>query len=162
MRGFLACLIGLIANPVFACAELVQSCTFNGGKKEMVVCLEGSDVTYRFGPSGGTPELALRVPITDADYTPWPGVGRAIWEGMVFYNGDYSYEVSAAFERMFNDSDEPEPTRGGILIMQGETVVAELTCDVGSVDWAYGDGGLWAAKTRAGQCWKDFSWVACN
>ena len=142
------------------------SCTFSNGGKAVDVCVEGDNMTYRFGPVGKAPDLALSVPVVDADYTPWPGIGRAIWETVTFQSGKTSYVVAGVIDRTFSDEENngAEPAISGLInVVEGEETLATLDCDAGSVVFAYG-GSIYDAKTAAGQCYNldEQQWESCQ
>ena len=156
---WLASVLVISAAQASACDIPLMGCTFEGGAKTLKVCLGETDVSYSFGPTGGTPDLFLSEPITSIDYTTWPGVGSAIWETITFYNDGYSYEVLAGFER---NPEDPQHF-GGITVRQGEEEIASLTCDPDSSDFGW-DVALFEAKEAAGLCWdygRDARWKAC-
>jgi len=151
-------------TAAFACDEVVHSCTFKQGATQVQVCLNPQTVTYDYGPTGGTPDLSLAVTIADAEYTPWPGVGNAIFEGVTFRNGAFSYEVFGGSPKL-DENDELGPLFGGIIISENNETIARLSCDEGSVVWAgYGTDGIYGAKTAAGQCWdsRNRAWELCE
>jgi len=164
-------ILGLFAaGPAFACDDIIHSCTFNGGVKTVMVCLKADTVTYDYGPTGGTPELSLEVAIRDVDYVPWSGSGRSISEAIVFHNQGYHYEVYSGANKP-DETGEIGPLFGGLVVSQGshgdakDTLLARLTCDVGSVKWGgFGTGGIYGAKTAAGQCYdpREQVWGACE
>lgn len=138
-----------------ACPETtILSCPI--GKKQLEVCLTGPTATYSFGPRG-RPELVLSDRIETLDYTPWNGIGRAIWETVVFHNGPVSYEVWASIDRM----DRNAAYEGGVSVLKNGNQVALLRCNPGSriTDFA----PLSDAKAQAGLCWDMdvTTWVAC-
>ena len=160
----------IIATPINAFAECATpqdtflSCTFSQGRKAVDVCVEGDMLTYRFGAVGKTPDLVMSVPVVNADYTPWPGVSRSIWETVAFLNRGVRYEVTGSIDRNYYENDEVQiEDRGMIEVIKGEQTLATLECDAGSVEFAYG-GSIYDAKTAAGQCW-DFEglrWGTCK
>lgn len=158
-RGLWSVAVVCCGSAAAACDQNIASCTFNAGAKTLNVCLSGNTATYAFGSANGAPELALKAPLASLDYTPWPGVGRTIFETVTFYNADYSYEVFAGAERV----PDADPPFGGILVRQGDTEVAALDCDAGSMLW---DGAttITKAKRAIGQCWDyaDFRWRSCG
>jgi len=161
----LAIIASMSPTVSLACGELIQSCTFNDGAKTVTVCLEPNDVTYAFGQTGGVPELALDVPIVDVDYVPWPGVGNSIWESIRFYNGEATYVVTAGFQKLQEDQDEPDPPFGAVEVYINNELAADLVCDAGSVEWAgFGTDGIYGAKTEAGQCYDhgEGEWITCE
>lgn len=138
--------LALLALPAHAACQGQQVFACDIGSKSVEVCLTPTDLTYSYGPTDA-PELSLTAPITEAAYTPWPGVGSSIWETVAFQNEGVTYEVWFNADRM---TDE-HPITGGVRVMQGDATVAELACAKDSVrsglDLIYG------AKEAAGQCW---------
>lgn len=132
-------------------------CTFNGAKKTIDVCLQGEVVVYHFGSTDRAPDLLMARREIGVEMTPWNGIGRSIWEEITFYNGAYSYNLSYAIDRNI----ESAPVDGRLIVGEGDSEVAELICDTGSVTEAnfY---PLFEAKEAAGQryCQETFSWGA--
>lgn len=153
----LAVLASPAASPIWAaCQEdLVFSCPI--GKKVVEVCSFRGELTYTFGREG-SPELALSEPLETVAYTPWPGIGRAIWDSVAFQNEGVTYEVWTSFDRM----DETAVLEGGVNVMQGDKTLASLTCDKGSV--ANGLDVIGDLKAGVGQCWspETQAWGRCN
>ncbi len=137
--------------------DVFMSCQIEGRQTVLSVCLGPELATYSYGPKGGPAELTLSEPLTSLEYTPWPGVGRAIWEEVAFTNGPYRYTVSAGFDRMFGDeteADHPTPYFGGVIVQRDDAVLAELTCDRRLTNFgAFGGDPIYEAKTAAGQEW---------
>ncbi|MBE2278345.1 MAG: hypothetical protein IAE87_18850 [Rhodobacteraceae bacterium] len=135
----------LPAVALAACpGEVLLSCPI--GRKHLELCLTPEAVLYSFGPKGN-PELKLAVPVTEAAYQPWPGVGRTIWDSVQLFNGGITYEVWTSIDR-----DDPAALwEGGINVLKGEALQAELTCAAGSVTNDLT--AIFAAKEAAGQCW---------
>jgi hypothetical protein len=152
-----ALLLILLAAPAHATCqeEEIFSCPI--GKKVVEVCAFRGEVTYSFGREG-SPEIILYEPLETVAYTPWPGIGRAIWDMVAFENEGVTYEVWSSFDRL----DENAVLEGGVNVLQGDETLATLTCDKGSVKW--GLDRIGDLKTGIGQCW-DFegqAWGACN
>lgn len=145
-------LLGLGASPAaagcFGAGEPMFHCTFKSGKTAVNICLQDDVVTYAYGPRGGAPELLLARPADRVFMRPWPGIGRSIWEEFAIANGDYAYVVSYSHDKMAPDA----PTEGYLSVLQGSRIIADLSCDMGSVRSSdfY---GLFLAKEAAGQCW---------
>ena len=131
-------------------SETLVSCTFKNGAKQLDTCLIGNQALYRYGPSGGQPELDLAAHVRDVGMIPWPGIGRSIWEAVIFRNADISYEVSYSIDR----DPENSEMQGGITVMKGDKMLAVLECDPGSVVSGGYSLPLFEAKERAGQCWR--------
>ena len=151
-----------------ACQEneaLFFSCSFAGGK-EVRVCNTDQYARYDFGVSGRVPELSLSVPIVDVHLTPWPGVGRTIWEEVRFDNEGYSYVVLGAIHRDYPEDENADiiiTRSGGINVLKGEDSVATMSCLEDSIEFPWDD-RIYAAKIEAGQCYDDreFSWSDCT
>lgn len=152
-------LLALAAPAQAACpnGSEIFSCTIDG--KPLQLCHWKGALIYNFGPVD-KPELSLAEPLQTITFTPWPGIGGSIWETVAFPNQGYTYEVWTSIDR------DPEVTtglQGGINVLQGDALVAQLTCDPGtpsqSLDVIYG------LKESIGQCW-DFdtqAWTtACD
>ena len=131
-------------------------CTFNGGSKTVDVCLQGDVALYSFGATDRSPDLLLARNAIGVEMTPWNGVGRSIWEEITFYNNAYSYNLSYAIDR----NNENAHVEGRLIVGEGDSEVAELICDTGSVSEAdfY---PLFEAKELSGQqyCPETFSWA---
>ena len=149
-----ALILALLPLPAFAqCPGGTEVFSCPAGKKIIEVCTLNGAVTYSYGPKG-KPDLSLSVPLQDADYTPWPGVGRAIWDSMAFHNEGYTYEVWASYDKL----DQNAVWEGGVNVLKGEALQAQVSCNKGSVA---GDlSGLINAKEAIGQCWNtnSFAW----
>ncbi len=163
---FLALLTALASSAASAFAACpagqtpVFRCTFKAGQKFVDVCQSDSRVTYAYGKTGQSPELQLSVLLRDLKYTPWNGIGRAIYEQIVFRNKDVSYVVWSAFER---NPELANPLSAGIVVEdQNEKVLAELQCDQGSID--SGIDGLYQAMEDQNMCWsfEAFEWQGCK
>lgn len=151
-----------MAGPAIALCtnaeKVVFSCTIKGGAKALDVCHQYGEARYRYGPTGGAPELELREWIGDLEYYPWPGVGSSIYEEVGFYNGDVRYAVWSSVER---NPEVNYPISGGVTVTNGDRTLADLRCDVGSVTTRID--GLFEQKEIEGFCW-DFDgriWRLC-
>lgn len=150
----------LLPLPAFAdCAGGAQVFTCRIGAKSLELCHQGDDLTYAFGPAG-TPDLTITESLTTVNFTPWPGVGSAIWESVIFLNADYAYEVWTSQDR----SPEAEGViDGGVNVLNGEELVAELVCDPGTASQPLE--GIWDLKESVGLCWEfsSYAWkTACD
>lgn len=144
----LALFLALLPLPAAAACQNdteVFSCSI--GAKRVQICHWKGALIYSFG-SEGMPELSIAEPLETVAYTPWPGVGSAIWETVTFPNSGYAYEVWTSAER------DPEATtglQGGVNVMQGDSIVAQLTCDPGTASNSLD--AIYALKESIGQCW---------
>ncbi|MFM7333601.1 MAG: hypothetical protein ACKO1H_04180, partial [Tabrizicola sp.] len=141
-----ALLLILLAAPAHATCQGDEAFSCPIGKKTLDVCYWKGMLTYRFGPEG-KPELTISEPLETVDYTPWPGIGRAIWDMVAFQNEGVTYEVWTSFDKM----DENAVMEGGVNVVQDDTLLATLTCDKGSV--AAGLDRISDLKAGIGQCW---------
>lgn len=147
MRAF-CLLLTLLAAPAMAdCPNEseVFACEING--KPLQICHWKGALIYNFGPRA-KPELSIAEPLETVAFTPWPGVGRYMWETVDFRNGRFTYRVYTSVER------GPEATTGltgAVTVFEWETEIAYLECDAGtpttSLDVLYG------LKQSIGQCW---------
>lgn len=154
MRTAPVLLLTLLPLPAFAdCAGGEEVFTCQIGAESLEICHQGTDLTYAFG-SEGTPDLALTESLTTVNFTPWPGVGSAIWESVAFVNDDYAYEVWTSQDR---NGDENAPLDAGINILNGEELVAELRCDPGTASQPLE--GIWDLKESVGLCWEFSSYA---
>lgn len=128
---------------------VLVSCPMANGTKYLETCLMEDRVLYAF--TGGVAENAfvLDRPVTEVDMTPWPGIGRTIWEDFTFTNGDYAYQVHYGFDRLSEESE----MFGGVTVKKGEVEIATLSCDPGTVNSAGFGLPLFDAKEAAGQLW---------
>ena len=157
--------LGTTAAANAACGPDQQtfvSCQIADRGTILAVCFDAQMASYSYGPAG-QPELTLQEPVFTLDYTPWPGVGGAIWEEVTFYNGPYSYTVLGGFDRPMDDADMEnlaERQFGGVVVRKNGTTLVELTCEPATVDYAWGE-GLWDAKQDAGLSWNTYEriWV---
>lgn len=141
---------------------LLFSCEMGEGRS-LRVTLTDSTATYAFRHP--TNSLTLTRDVRDVHLTPWPGIGRTIWEEIVFQNAGYSYLVHASIERIYPEDENEEietNVSGGIIVSRSETQIAELSCQTGSVDFPWGT-ELFDAKVAAGQCYRreENLWAAC-
>lgn len=175
MRAILLPLLslGLCPPAMAACPPTFNgflSCTFADGRQYLDVCADAHTVTYAFGYAGRPADLALSVPIEQADFEPWPGIGFNIYEIMTFSNANISYVVTAGTTRPTAGSDGNDTEIfGEIEIIANRDdlnqsgYIATLICDEGSSSYTFG-GSIHEAKTAAGQCWdyQQKTWGICN
>ena len=152
-----ALLLALLATPASATCQGDEAFSCQIGKKTLEVCYWKGALIYSYGREG-KPELTIAEPLETAAYTPWPGIGRAIWDTVSFQNEGTTYEVWTSFDKM----DENAVLEGGVYVMEGETMLASPTCDRGSV--AHGLDTISFMKAGIGQCWEPEtqSWGNCN
>lgn len=145
--------------------EAFASCEIAGRNTEVFVCFDENQATYRYGAVGQSPDLELSVPIREVDFRPWSGVGKSIVESIVFYNLGHSYAVYAGFDRPFSEEEMQREERhfGGLEVTRDDELLAELECVPKSVSYGFG-GGIYDAKTTAGQRWDEVSrsWGGCR
>jgi hypothetical protein len=147
----------LAATPASAACQGDEAFSCQIGQKTLELCYWKGMLTYSYGRDG-KPELTLTEPLETVAYTPWPGIGRTIWDTVAFRNAGVTYEVWTSFDKM----DENAILEGGVYVMEGETMLASPTCDRGSV--AHGLDTISFMKAGIGQCWapETQSWGSCN
>ena len=135
--------------------QTFMACGIAGRGDRLGVCFDADTVFYRYGPADGPAELELSVGIESVAYTPWPGIGRAIWESVSFANADYTYEAFAGFDRMLADeaNDGMDVAAfGGVHVLRNDEIIATRTCAGDSVAFGW-DSALFEAKSALGQSW---------
>lgn len=157
MRVMSLILMASFGSPASAqCGGVLEpflTCEIGVKRKALSVCYNDDIVTYRFGPAD-RPELVLTETVATIDFTPWPGVGRSIWEEVRFHNGDYTYTVYAGFDRMFGDEKDTDIENrffGSVTVTRNGQTLAELSCNPDTVDAPWS--GLFDAKIAAGLTW---------
>jgi hypothetical protein len=131
------------------------------GKRTLQVCETDGHLTYAFGPAK-SPELSLSVDIATADFTPWPGIGRTMWNELAFHNDGVTYQVWSALEKQLEEG-QPDPVpQGGVNVTRGDAALASLTCDEGTVT-SFLD-TIYDMKAGIGQCYDHatLTWQSCN
>lgn len=154
MKRQLALIIAMSAPEVASAdcgegGELLISCTFREGAKTVTTCLKDDLASYTFGPTAGEPELTMERHVRDAAMKPWEGFGRWISEGFTFANGEYRYHLRYAIDKLSED----HIVEGDLWVGKGETRLAELICDPGSVETSGYPLPLYDAKIAKGQEW---------
>lgn len=141
-----ALFLALLAAPASAAcqADAVFSCTI--GQKTLQVCHWKGALIYGFGRDG-RPELTIAEPLETVAFTPWPGIGRAIWDSLAFSNDGITYEVTTSVDRM----DEAAQLEGGVNVIEGEAHLASLACDPGTPSQSLDV--IYELKSEIGQCW---------
>ncbi len=162
----LAFLFVVVGVPAWATCgtdeQTYLSCKIENSRKVLSICLNDDAATYRFGIDRRPAELSITEPMATFRYVPWNGLGRSIWEVVEFYNGAYTYEIEAGFDRMFDDQAELDfPLFGSVRVTRDEQTVVTLECDRTTVDYNW-DTLIWEAKRRLGLEWDDqaIDWVA--
>lgn len=150
-------LVALIATPASAACQGDEAFSCTIGPKTLEVCYWKGALIYSYGRAG-KPELTIDEPLETAAYTPWPGIGRAIWDSVAFQNAGVTYEVWTSFDRL----DEKAILEGGVNVLQGNATLASLTCDKGSV--AHNLDPIFDLKSGIGQCWNSEArvWGVCD
>lgn len=154
----LTCLGTAAHAACFGTGTPMFTCTFNSGAKQVNVCLQDAVALYSFGPTQGAPELLMGREAARVELRPWNGIGRSIWEEVRFSSGAFSYTLSYALDRA-PDGALPD---GRLIVTRGESEVAELICDAGSVD-IHDFYPLFEAKEASGQCYdlQSGAWRNC-
>lgn len=149
MKYLLAGFLTLCAVSVRAETHVdtpIFECQMRGGAKVLSVGYNAPFVFYSFG-SPDQAELVIKVPVTELEVRPWNGIGRYLFEGATFENDGHGYVVHHALDRLTQNA----ALEGGVIVMKGDAVLADLACDAGTVQ-----GGMFAfadLKDLGGQCW---------
>ena len=153
----LVVLLAFLSLPAAAdCINDSQIFSCQVGAKTLEICHWKGDLIYTFGPDA-KPDLTIAEPLETAQFTPWPGVGSAIWEMIAFTNDGHTYEVYTSVER---DPGADQTLQGGVSVVKDDTQVAELACDPGTASNSLDV--IWDLKESIGQCWdfETISWQA--
>ena len=148
----------LSASPMYAACPLETdtflSCTIANRHHGLDVCIDGDQVSYAYGLPKQPPELSLVSEIATLEYQPWPGVGRSIWEEVTFHNGNYSYTVSAGFDRTATEGVTIPPSAyfGGVVVHRAGDELTSLMCQRETVVFPWTE-ALGQGKHRAGLRW---------
>lgn len=149
----LACAPGIAAAD---CAgTTLVSCATAKSPKRIELCLIGDDLRYRFGAPGRV-ELELIRDVAAVSYTPWPGIGRVMWEELSLENAGITYQFSSYAEKMMEDGTEADLSLGtDLTVLRGETQLAQISCDPAQVSDLYPVG---VALRARGYCLGDDGW----
>lgn len=152
-------LITLAASAAKAdCApgqELYLSCEIEGESASLSVCYDEETAEYRYGPIGGEPTLILTETIENLHFTPWPGVGGAIWDDVTFRHDGADYVVTGGIERIFPEDEDEEIKLipfGGVGIVRDGEQTARLMCAPETIEYEPG-GNICNYKQEKGQVW---------
>lgn len=146
VAGALMCAPLLAPLSASAQAEPLFQCPFPNGKLVTVTAGDAA-LIYEFGPPHAAPELRLVRDYEDVSVRPWNGVGGSIWEELALSNGDVTYRIWGAFDRM----TEAHEKTGGIVVEQDGEELAQLDCTPNGV--VYTPFGFFDAYEAAGFCW---------
>ncbi|MEJ6401456.1 hypothetical protein [Yoonia sp. 2307UL14-13] len=114
-------------------STVLMHCTFDDGAKQVALCRSDDIVSYAFGADLDRPELSLSSTISDLQAVPFNRVSGSYFEQIRFYNGDTSYEVSAAVFSYGNKNETVRIAEGRIRVNSPGGRGAMLACDGGSV-----------------------------
>ena len=141
----------LLMLPTVAFGECqdvtLLKCQIAGTQKVLEICIEGSLMTYRFGPPADV-ELELTRPLKAASYRPWGGAFTAPREELNFRNDDINYTV---WWRA-NPKDSAGPGDAGIFVTQQNKLLSTQQCVSGEPSFDF-SAILAQRLRRAGLCW---------
>ena len=139
-----------------ACPEVtLVSCGLAKSQKRVELCLTGDTLRYRFGTAQAV-ELELIRDLAEASFTPWPGIGRTMWEELSLENEGVTYQFSSYSEKLMEEGTEDQLALGTDLFVQrGDQVLAKLTCDPAQVSDFYPVG---EALQALGYCLGEDGW----
>jgi hypothetical protein len=145
----------LASAPAFG--EVLFECAIDA--KQLRVTLDGDTATYSFGPKGA-PELTVSADPRDLNYLPWDGMGVEMPEAVQFETAGTIYEVWYSVQKMLDESEPLPPVAGGVRVMSGEKIIADLPCT--APPSIYDLYRIYDAKMAGGQCydWAGQAWGA--
>ena len=93
--------------------------------KQIEVCDAGKTIDYTFGKAQEKPEIALKVPRSQAATQQWAGIGRYISYSVDLPNGNTTYSVFWSLDRL---SEKQAAIEAGVnVIIQGQ-LAATVAC----------------------------------
>ncbi len=131
---------------------VVLSCTVATGSKALEVCLSGPEISYSFGPPGGTVEVLLSARLGPGIYVPHAGRGRDRYQSVRISDATQTYESWVNYDSL----DPTSTVAAGVYVLEGEEVVETALCDPESIIFDFSD--LGPATEAAGYCWDDKSY----
>lgn len=125
----------------------IMYCELEDNDKYLSICFDDTAALYEYGKIDGEVELSLQEPFKTFEFTPWSGLGKAIWEEYTFNNNEYSYIVNAGFHRPWGDEIAGSENRhfGSITVKRNDEEIAVLNCKSTSWIWGVADDAMIAA-----------------
>lgn len=93
--------------------------------KQIEVCDAGKTIDYTFGKPQEKPEIALKVPRSQAATHQWAGIGRHISYSVDIPNGNTTYNVFWSLDRLNEQQDSIE---AGVNVMIHDQLAATVAC----------------------------------
>lgn len=124
------CLFPFAAMACGADDGMAFSCTTTKGKY-VEVCQTPKEVTYSFGKLGQKPEMNLRVPTAQLDWTTSGGSGMN-FDTITFHNGKTAYmlDIESEFGTDDGSGQGSKPaTTATLNVRNGTTSLATLECE---------------------------------
>lgn len=112
-------------------SKTVFACQTTKGK-QVEVCDAGKTIAYSFGKPGATPELALKVPRSQASTSQWQGVGRYMSYAVDIPNGKTVYSVFWGVDRLSEEHD----IEAGVNVLINGKQAATVMCRPDTVQQA--------------------------
>lgn len=107
--------------------RLLLHCTFDGGRKQVGLCLGTDDiVSYEFGPDFTAPELRLAAHVSQIEHKSESKAGGVQTQSISLMDVDTRYEIASEFGR--NGA-----VTGGITVYLPNGRQRAYFCDTGSV-----------------------------
>ena len=159
VAGLVLGVVAASSTASSAAAEVLFDCPI--GAQQLSVALAGDTAIYTFGPQGA-PEMTISAAPRDLNYLPWDGMGSSMPEAVQFANAGTTYEVWYAVQKQMDENAPLAPTQGGVRVMQGDAMLADLVCT--APPSVYALERIYDAKLAAGQGydWQSQSWgTAC-
>ncbi|MFC0322805.1 hypothetical protein ACFFHT_04420 [Gallibacterium melopsittaci] len=120
------CLIGgMLSHSVMAADSIIFAC-FTKNAKQIAIVESNGHYEYSFGKPG-KPELYFSNTVAEVEQRSqkWNGVGATYWEEYNLQNGDYSYVVYKAVDRM----TEEHKLEGGVTVSKNGKELATVKCE---------------------------------
>lgn len=155
--------LALTASPAFAdCGADKTGFSCDIGAKRLEICITGQSLRYQFGPEGA-PELTIDQDFAQTGYRPWAGIGRTIYDEVLFHADNHDYLVWQSIDKIMDEGQPVPEWQGGLYVEKDGTMVLAEDCAPGSL--TAGMDLIAAELATAGYCWdRDrFGWAtACE
>lgn len=130
MMAIAALTAAVPAQAAPACDAPVFYCELQKVPKAVQVCEQPSgQLRYRFGPLQGEPELVFSVPRSQAEISPWNGVGALYWASLEMPNGAWRYRMSVVYPR----EGGPESDSAILAVSKDDEERRHWLCDPATV-----------------------------
>lgn len=132
------------------------------GAKKLEICITTQSLRYQFG-TDGAPELTIDQRFDQTGYRPWAGVGRTIYDEVLFHADNHDYLVWQSIDKIVDEGQPVPEWQGGLYVEKDGTSVLSEDCAPGSL--TAGMDLIADELDTAGFCWdrNRFGWAtACE